>query len=501
MVRALYLALILLITVVVLELFRFPFQEGFASLITAGESAAWTKWMPRRGDIGLDPHAEQGGYTRDIRHVATYADVQRLGQTHDFCRMVHPSTSTGHVNDPELFFACALGGTEGLSSVQFRTPAVKDGFEISRDDYMNDPLHEGRAGYCRILKTGTDHFEAMCNPAGDSGFQAKMITDGSPPPDIQRLLSFYEGIVFWLRFKDDMVDYAKNLTVQTAGSLTIDEVPKSTTRGIAFDGLSQYVRLGDTADMSFGDIVQLRYVRAFSFWVYFDEFTNNAKIFDFGDAGKPSVFCGIIGRGNPTASQGTGAPSCSSLQEGSTVPSAPSGAQCTREVSPQTAMLTSSANVNRWDCPDPEMTGRLMEPLQSMPKTAAGPPQTADLLYEVWDERQRKLHIQVKNVFPLKKWTHVVITATSMDAMKPDVAVYVNGKQEHVERGAWLPQTNYTASNYLGRSNTADATSQYDNRDELFKGRMFDMRGYRTTMTEKKIADTVEWGKGLLEKD
>jgi hypothetical protein len=391
-----------------------------------------------------------------------------------------------------LFFACALGGTEGLSSVQYRTPAVKDGFQISRDDYMNDPLHEGRAGYCRILKTGTDQFEAMCNPATDTGFKSSMITDGSPPPEIQRLLSFYEGIVFWLRFKDDMVDYAKNLTVQTAGSLTIDEVPKTTTRGLEFNG-SQYVRIGDTADMSFGDIVQLRYVRAFSFWVYFDEFTNNAKIFDFGSQGKSSVFCGIVGRGNPTMSQDGLSSQCEATK---TLPTSPSGTQGTREVSPQQAMWQSSADVNRWDCPDPAITGRIMEPQKgTVPATV---PQTADLLYEVWDERQRKLHIQVKNVFPLKKWTHVVITALSMDAMKPDVAVYVNGEQKHREDGAWLPQTNYTASNYLGRSNTADATSQYQNRDELFKGRMFDVRGYRTIMTEKKIADTMEWGEALL---
>ena len=490
MIRAVFVALILLIAVTVLELWRPALlHEGFTSLLTAGESAVWSKWMPRRGDIGLDPHAEQDGYARDIRHVATYTDVQRLGQNHDFCRMVHPVTSSGAVDDPELFFACALGGTEGLSSVQFRTPAVKDGFEISRDDYVNP--QDGRAGYCRILKTGTDQFEAMCNPAGDRGF-LKMTVDGAPPPAIQRLLSFYEGIVFWLRFRDDMVDYAKNLTVQTTGSMEIDEIPQDTTRGLAFDG-TQYMRIGDTADMSFGDIVQLRYVRAFSFWVYFDEFTNNAKIFDFGATGQPSVFCGIIGRGNP-------APAAEEPEAcmNSTVPTRPTGIQGTREISPQQAMLTSSANVNRWDCPDPEITGRIMEPLQPAAK-ATGPPKTADLLYEVWDERQRKLHIQVKNAFPLKAWTHVTITATTMDAMKPDVAVYVNGERRHLEQGAWLPQTNTTTMNYLGRSNTADATSQYDNRDELFKGRLFDVRGYRTVMTEKKITDTVEWGKALLE--
>jgi len=43
-----------------------------------------------------------------------------------------------------------------------------------------------------------------------------------------------------------------------------------------------------------------------------------------------------------------------------------------------------------------------------------------------------------------------------------------------------------------------DATSQFDNKDELFKGKLFDFRGYRTVMNEQKINDTVEWGKKLL---
>lgn len=494
--RYLWIGLILLITVAVLELWKpHVINEGFANLMTMGENALWARWMPRRGDVGFDATQEQTGYIRDIRHVATYTDVQRLGQDHDFCRMVIPSGA----DEKEMFFACALGGTEGLTTVQYRTPAVKDGFEVSRDDYMNDVLKEGRAGYCRILKTGMDTFEAKCNPASDTSFKKTMITDSNPPPEIKTLLSFYEGIVFFLRFKDDMMDYAKNLTITTSGKMEIDEVPKETTEGLSFDGINQYLRIGDTADLSFGDIVQLRYLRAVSFWVYFDEFTNNAKIFDFGDQGKPSVFCGIIGRGNAGTQQDimTSMEPLCQQEERKTIPDTPSGAQPTLEQSPQTAMLTSSANVNLWDAPNPEITGRIMEPLHKKASVTTEA-KTADLLYEVWDNKQRKLHIQVKNVFPLKKWTHVVITTTSMDAFKPDLKIYANGKVVHVEQGAWLPQTNYTSNNYIGKSNTMDATSQFDNKDELFKGKLFDFRGYRTVMNEQKINDTIEWGKKLL---
>ena len=486
--------LILLIAIAIVELWNPALlNEGFTNLVSVGDSAFWARWMPRRGDVGISPTDEQNGYTRDIRYLAMYADVQRLGQDHDFCRMVVP---TGGI-DKDIFFACALGGTEGLSTVQYRTPSVKNGFEISRDDYMNDVLKEGRVGYCRILKTGDGTFEAKCNPAGDYSFQSKMIVDGNPPDDIKILLSFYHGIVFWLRFRDDLLDYAKNLTVTTAGQIKIDPVPQPTTEGLEFNGVDQYLRIGDGSNLEFGNVIQLRYVRAFSFWAYFDEFTNNAKIFDFGNgAGKDNVFCGIVGRGNASVQQ-TDTPSSCIDESQKTVPDAPSGAQCTFEQSPQTAMLTSSANVNVYSCPSPELTGRIMPPLQPI-QISKGEATTADLLYEVWDDKQRKVHIQLKNIFPLRKWVHIVITTEGNDPWKPALKVYKDGEIIHNEASAFLPQTNETKINYIGKSNWSNATSPYENADELFRGKMFDVRAYQEPMNKKKIQDTVAWGKALL---
>jgi len=250
--------LLLLIAVVAIELWNPDLiNEGFTNLVSVGESAFWSRWMPRRGDVGINPTEEQIGYVRDLRYLATYTDVQRLGQDHDFCRMVVPKAG----KEDDMFYACALGGTEGLSTVQYKTPSVKEGFEISRDDYMNDVLKQGRNGYCRILKTSTDTFEAKCNPAGDYSFSTTMVTDGNPPDDIRILLSFYEGIVFWLRFRDDLLDYAKNLIITTAGNIEIDPVPKPTTNGLDFNGTDQFLRIGDGTNLDFGNVVQLRYVR------------------------------------------------------------------------------------------------------------------------------------------------------------------------------------------------------------------------------------------------
>lgn len=481
----LWAGIILLLTVAILELWS-P-REGFT--VSVGESAVWSRWMPRRGDISVEK--EEPGYHRELRYFAGYTDVQRLGKEHDFCRMVVPAS-----DDPkEMFFACALGGTEGLSTIKFRTPSVRDGFQVSRDDYMNDVLGEGRAGYCRILKTGPQTFEAKCNPATDTSFRPTMVTDSNPPEAIQTLLSFYEGIMFWLRLHDDMLDYAQNLTITSTGKMEIDEKPQPITKGLAFNGIDQFLRIGDGPDLEFGNVVQLRYLRALSFWVYFDEFTNNAHIFDFGNgANQDNVFCGIVGRGNADTQQ-TLPSSCIEESE-KTIPSAPSGAQPVWEQSPQVAMATSRANVESYDCPDPDLFGRIMPPLRPKARSATG--LTADLLYEIWDHKMRKLRVQVKNVFPLKKWTHIVITTTNNDAFKPGLKVYQNGKAVHTEPSAWLPQTDATAKNYLGKSNWTDAMSQLDNKDELFKGSLFDFRGYNQRMTEKKIADSYAWGLARL---
>jgi hypothetical protein len=111
--------------------------------------------------------------------------------------MVMPKSGS----EKDLFFACALGGTEGLSSVKFATATVKKGLKISRDDYMNKvgDAKNTSMGYCRILKVDDYTFQPKCNPSTDIGFKDKMVLDYNPPEPIQILLDFYEGIYFWLR--------------------------------------------------------------------------------------------------------------------------------------------------------------------------------------------------------------------------------------------------------------------------------------------------------------
>lgn len=449
-------------------------------------------FAPKRGDIG--PGDEEGGYIRDTRYFNDYANIQRLGVKNDFCRVLKSKA-----NPNILFFACALAGTENLSSVEFRSSTTKDGFKLSRDDYMRDMNGDSRDDYCRILKAPDGTYQPLCNRATDKGFDERLVVDSNPPDEIKTLLSFYEGCVFWLRFRDDMLDYVTNVNLLTAGEIKIDEKPRPTiTKGVQFNGTDQFLRLGDSADLELGYIVPLRSLRAICMWVYFDDFTNNAHVLDFGNgAGNDNVFLGIVGRGDAPISAEDIRPSpCKEDQ--STLPTGPSGPQPAPEMSPQELMETTSANVDKFTCQGFAMYPRRLPPSRVVPWQPKELTEKASLLYEVWDKKQRKMRILINNIIPKRKWTHIAVTAVELDSFRPSIKVYVNGEDVYTKASGFLPQASTTTNNYLGKSNWLSDTSQYENKDELFRGSLFDVRGYKTPMSAKKIKDTVEWGKNLL---
>lgn len=450
----------------------------------------FAKFVPRRGDVG--PDMEQGGYKQDPRYFRGYVDVQRLGVDHDFCRMVE--------SGKKKFFACALAGTENLSSVSFRTPSTDDGFRLSRDDYMRDIEGKGRAAYCRILKGRRGQYEALCNRALETEFDSELVMDTEPPAETEMLLRFYEGCIFWYRFRDDMLDYIETTKLLRAGEMKVDETPNPViTEGLRFNGIDQFLRLGDSPELELGYNVPLRSMRAVMMWVYFDEFTNNARILDFGDGPeKNNIVLGIIGRGDANITDAAMIRPPLLCGEDTTVPSSPSGAQRPDVVSPQELLKTTDANVDDYLCLGFEGNPRRLPPSRVVDKTIQGPKNKATLLYEVWSSQQRVMRIRVPSVVPLKKWTHICVTAKTDDAFRPDVAIYVDGVQVFVEPSGFLPQASVLSNCYIGKSNWAKATSQYENRDELFKGKMFDVRAYKQPLSEKVILESVGWGKSKL---
>ena len=491
-------ALVILTSMLIYEVAPRHVQEGFTGLIGVGDSKFWTKVVPRRGDVG--PELEEDGLFRDNRYFSGYVDVQRFGTETDFCRVIQKGS-----DEKNKFLACALGGTENLSSTSFRTPSVKEGWILGRDDYMRDVDGDGKTDYCRIVKQPSGEFRSECNLATETGFSSKMVPDSNPPKDIATLLGMYQGCVFWLRLRDDMLDYAQNLYLNVAGGASVPEQPPKpdTTEGLVLNGTNQFVRIGDDPYLSLGATIPLRSLRAIHVWVRFDEFTNNAHIFDFGNgAGIDNVWVGILNRGNLGLDAEAKKTSliCGDGGGGDVLPDAPSGAQPVQVTTPQELMKTTSANVEEFTCEGFAVAPRKLPRMTRKPgaRGATGPAVTADLCYEIWDRDQRKLRIVVPQFFEAEKWTHLVITATGTDSFRPDIAIYKNGVKAYVEPSGWLPQQSTTEKNYIGKSNWADVTSQYANKDELFKGAIFDFRGYNTPLAEQVIKDSYTWGKKML---
>ena len=512
----LYGVVAVLVITLVLDIWR-PriLREGF--LISPGDNPFVTGYFPRRGDVSFDE--DESEYIQDPRNVRGYADVQALNVNHDFCRMVIPK---GLDDEQDRFFACALGGTEGLSSVSFRTQSVRKGFKTSRDDYMRDSDGDGKSDYCAIVKT-TIGWQPKCYRALLTSFDTRSSVDPSPPSDIAEILYFYEGIMFWYRFIDDMKDYGENVTLYTMGDIQIDEADvnplpsqllsgtdKRTTtldervsivKGLQFDGESQFLRIGDSPDLSLGTVITMTTMRALSVWVYFEDFTNNAHILDFGNgAGQDNVFLGIIGKGDSSIDLGSTlrTAECDSEPQ-RVIPKPPSGAQPVEEISPMDLMRTSSANVDDFKCLGVEFYPRNLPPLKPLlNKKSTVLPQTATLLYEIWNGKQRLQHTVVTGAFKKKQWTHVCITTASGDGVRPAIQIWINGIMAKEDPNGYLPQTSFTSNNYIGKSNWISATSQYENKAELFKGSLFDLRAYNQSMTKDKITKTIAWGKKYL---
>lgn len=502
-----YTALALVIIIVVWEWLRNKsFNEGFTDGVVP---EFFNRYFPRRYDVVPGQEREGDGWIRNTRYFEGYVDVQRLGYKGDFCRVVEKED----MPDSRIM-ACALAGQEGLDALTFRTDPMRAGMRFSRDDYFRDVTGEKRDAYCRVLKTKkspNDTWEALCVPAGITRFkQHADVKDNSPPQNIQDILWFYEGVMVWYRWFDDMLDYAENTQIMRAGDLKLDEEPKKVkTDGLGFNRLpevtaapaagalavndtkppmDQYLKIGENAALEFDTIVQLRNLRAISVWVYFDEFSNNARILDFGNgAGKDNILLGIEGRGNTMGAMTT-------MNARPAATNAVCRAKPVAEVSPQNFLASTDANIEEWDCPAPQDVATTY-PEDDFTSTGAA---TANLLFEIWDAQQRKMRMRVLNCIPLKQWTHVALTTTDGTSIRPTWHVYINGIKKFEEPNGHLGQTSYVTNNYIGRSNWESVSSQYADADERFRGAMFDFRLYRAPMSASKVQRTVSWGRNLL---
>jgi len=499
---------LVLIGIVLYEMFKDQQQhvEGFDDSLNY-----FTKYYPKRKDVLPGQTTEDGGWVRDLRYKEEYVDIQKTGMKSDLCRVVMKP------NDPgSMIMACALAGTDGTPSRNYKTKSKAEGFIFGRDDYFKEANMDGRTDYCRIVKIAgppNDAWISRCVFAGMTSFKPQEIKDTTPPQHILDILWFYEGIMLWYRLKDDIVDYAQNTRVGLAGGITIDQDPtKLRTEGLQINHVpqmlldspgaaEQFIRIGETKDFEFETEFELRQLRSFSFWVFFDMFTNNAHIFDFGNgSGRDNVYLGIEGKGNDTAP-------LDSKPKSLTLQAAEDDVVCNRkaprEISPQEYMKMTEANVELYECPGPEpidrATGKIdgSLPMDTPEEFEQAKAKRANLLFEIWDKNQRKMRLRVVDAVQEQKWHHITLT-TADTAFRPTWQVYVDGKLIFSSQDGHLPQTNYTAKNYIGRSNWEDAPGQGEFKDERFRGSLFDFRMYRIPMSIVKIQKTMEWGAAQL---
>jgi len=479
-----YTAIVLLALIVAWEALRSKaFAEGFTDGVVP---QFFGQYFPKRYDIVPGQIREGDGWVRNQRYAEDYVDLQDLGYKADFCRIVEKE------DRPETrMVACALAGQEGLDPYLYRTDSARTGMRFSRDDYFN------AEGYARILKitpSPNDAWEARVVKYGISRFkQTAESTDNSPPPAIAELLYFFEGIMVWYRMFDDILDYGENTQIALAGDMKIDEEPKKPkTKGLGFnrgEGVqNQFIKIGENSALEFNTKVQLRELRAISVWVYFEDFTQNARMFDFGNgAGKDNVLLGIEGKGNDPGAFGR-------LNAAPQATAKVCNTRKTAEVTPQDFLKSTDANVDEWECPEaPDIDSAYPED-----EIGPGEDKKANLLFEIWDTQQRKMRVRVLNCVPLRKWVHIALTTRDKVAFRPTWDVYVDGAKVFTEEDGHMALNSYTTKNYLGRSNWEGVTSQYQDADERFKGSMFDFRLYRSPMSADKVKRTVAWGKSRL---
>jgi hypothetical protein len=498
-----YTVLILLLIIVLWEWFRgHLLYEGYENNVPA----YFGKFFPQRSDVVPGQLEEQDGYVRNKRYSEAYADIQGLGYKADFCRVVE------RPQDPDSRrVVCALAGQEGLDTFAYSSKSARAGVRFSRDDYYRDVNGDKRDDYCRILKVKQapgDAWEVRCIPAGLIEFKKDMeIIDSKPPVDITELLLFFEGIMVWYRFIDDMVDYAENSKLALAGSIELDETPRPRDPPPRVEGLGinklpavteskppaeQFLRIGENDKLEWESKVRLRDLRAVSVWVFFDEFTQNAPIFDFGNgAGKDNVRLAIEGRGNRAAKlRGVMRPQPDEFAK-------VCNAVAAVEVSPKLYLETSDANVDEYECKGPEPVESTYPEEDSAPEEA-GPP-SANLIFEIWDTQQRKMRIRAINAIPLRQWCHVVVTTTDASSFRPTWQVYIDNRMVLEYEDGHMPLNSYTTLNYIGKSNWEEVgAGQYDHQDERFRGSLFDFRLYRLPMSAAKINKTYEWGRARI---
>ena len=453
---ATWIVILLLVGYVVSETLGKKLHEGFA--------------VPKRMDIGATYEGwthEESGYVRDIRYAESYTDVQGNGVASDFCRAVYKK------GDPtSLHIACALATREHMDTMEYQSPTVHDGFRFSRDDYWRDVNGDGRMDYCRILRDeNTGGFVSTCAIATSDRIGPREERDIEPPAIIRQLLEAYEDCLVWFRFQDDALDSAGNAVLEYHGR---PEVPSLIhplkTRGVQFNRLYQgvpekvasptdYFVWGEKGTLHLDQDIPASQIRAITFWVWIDSFTNTTRIMECSNPSsktvKDLVWIGVESTGR------------------NLLPALPN------KVS-EPALELRADEIYR--------LGQQVEPLRILDRRHLEQANVnqhqnqSTWVFEMWDEEQPIMRLTAPHTARAGQWQHIAITTTDSTSWWPTWEFYINGVK-HAEKadGRLIPAL-FLTQNKLG----------------LFSGCLQDLRIYKKSLSAAKLQSTISYARSKL---
>ena len=411
-------------------------KEGFAT--------------PRRSDIGpvSEGWSEESGYIRDLRYTETSTDIQGIGVAADFCRAVY------RTGDPDsLHIACAVGGRDGMDTMEYRSRSRREGFVFSRDDYWRRG-DKGRMDYGRIVRGPTGEFYASCAVAGRDGFKAAEVRDTRPPPAIAQLLEAYDGIYTWYRWIDDGVDYAQTTETEIHGRPQIPYMLKPLlTRGLQLNRnleipVNDWLRFGEPGQLALDSPHQ---IRAISFWIYWDSFEKGARVLECSNDGRKRdlVWIGIEGGGT-------------------SLPPAPTHQPPAEEIRPDIML--------RLGDPGPQPTK-----LPEKPRTHSS--EVATWVFEIWDDEQRVMRIAAPHTAHIGRWQHVALTTTDSTTWWPTWQLWIDGSPVATKHEGRTIPAQQLLHNFIGKH---------------VRGCLADFRIYTKPLTSEKIGAALSWMKPRL---
>lgn len=225
------------------------------------------------------------------------ADVEGIGRTCNWCRVVR------EINKPKTsFVTCSLYQAFTRFPYWFKSPSIKQGFDIGRHGYMNELGTTGVDSYCRLIidkniERGLGRapvWKISCNLTEGMAISDKEVMDPEPPKDILEIAKHYNGCIAWFPFRTPNTnEIIRDLQVLNSGGVNFIQDKEVKNDDIVKTG--NYYWDGGKKSMLMLEKMSWQYMKSVCCWVKMEvnengEFKRWSKIFDFYGAPYKSHF-------------------------------------------------------------------------------------------------------------------------------------------------------------------------------------------------------------------